>query len=94
MRGCRDNPGLTLTTPRLHNGDMAPREVADEDRQTFERLHEVRAKAVDHFQQAVEYSRQRRTIITELMEAGYSQADIGREMGVTRQAVRKMLKAV
>lgn len=72
---------------------MAPKEVAEQDRETFQRLHEVRAKAVDHFQQAVAYSRQRRLIITELMAAGYSQADIGREMGVTRQAVRKMLKA-
>ncbi len=30
-------------------------------------------------------------MICELIEAGYSQSDIAREMGVSRQAVQKML---
>jgi transposase-like protein len=40
---------------------------------------------------AVEYSKERTVLITELMDAGYSQSDIAREMGVRRQAAQKML---
>jgi predicted transcriptional regulator len=38
-----------------------------------------------------ELSAQRRALIAELLDAGYSQSDIAREMGVSRQAVQKML---
>ena len=34
---------------------------------------------------------QRRDLIRSLIDEGFSQADIAREMGVTRQAVQKML---
>jgi predicted transcriptional regulator len=34
---------------------------------------------------------QRRELIRQLIEQGFSQADIARELGVTRQAVQKML---
>jgi len=40
---------------------------------------------------SMELSAQRRAMICELIEAGYSQSDIAREMGVSRQAVQKML---
>jgi predicted transcriptional regulator len=70
---------------------MTPKPVADEDRARFQQLNEVRAAALDHFVKAVGYSKQRRALITELMDAGYSQSDIAREMGVSRQAVQKML---
>jgi predicted transcriptional regulator len=70
---------------------MTPRPVADEDRAKFQELIKVRAAALDHFVKAVEYSKQRRVLITELMDTGYSQSDIAREMGVSRQAVQKML---
>jgi DNA-binding NarL/FixJ family response regulator len=70
---------------------MTPKPVADQDRDTFRRLIEVRMAALNHARLARELSRQRRVLITELLQAGYSQADIAREMGVTRQAVQKML---
>jgi hypothetical protein len=70
---------------------MTPKPVANEDRATFRQLIKVRAAALDHFVKAVEYSKQRRVLITELMDTGYSQSDIAREMGVSRQAVQKML---
>lgn len=72
---------------------MTPREVADQDRATFEKLKEVRAAAIDHARQARQLSRTRKALIEELVRAGYSQSDIAREMGVTRQAVQKMLAA-
>ena len=70
---------------------MTPRPVAADDRAKFDHLIEVRAAALEHFVTARDLSRQRRQLITELIDAGYSQSDIAREMGVTRQAVQKML---
>jgi DNA-binding NarL/FixJ family response regulator len=70
---------------------MTPKPVAAEDRAKFQQLIKVRAEALDHFVKAVEFSKERRVLITELMDTGYSQSDIAREMGVSRQAVQKML---
>lgn len=70
---------------------MAPKPVAAQDLPTFQRLLEVRRAALDHFVKARELSAQRRALIEQLMDAGYSQSDIAREMGVSRQAVQKML---
>lgn len=72
---------------------MTPKPVAATDRETFRQLVEVRNAALDHAIKARRLSAQRREIITALMHRGYSQSDIAREMGVTRQAVQKMLAA-
>ncbi len=72
---------------------MTPRPVSHDDRATFQRLNEVRAAALEHARLARQLSSQRRALIDELIGAGYSQSDIAREMGVTRQAVQKMLAA-
>lgn len=53
----------------------------------------MRANALEHARLARELSRQRKTLISQLLDIGYSQSDIAREMGVTRQAVQKMLSA-
>jgi DNA-directed RNA polymerase specialized sigma24 family protein len=63
----------------------------DEAVETFLRLRLVRAQALDHARRARQLAGDRRTLIELLVAAGFSQADIGREMGVTRQAVQKML---
>jgi DNA-binding NarL/FixJ family response regulator len=70
---------------------MTSKTVADTDRDRFQRLNEVRAAALAHARQARQLSEQRRLLIAELIDSGYSQSDIAREMGVTRQAVQKML---
>ena len=72
---------------------MTPRPVAPEHRATFHELNDVRAAALDHARRARDLSARRRALINELLAAGYSQSDIAREMGVTRQAVQKMLAA-
>jgi DNA-binding MarR family transcriptional regulator len=72
---------------------MTPREVAAKDRARFRKLNEVRAAALEHTRIARDLSRKRRGIIEELIAAGYSQSDLAREMGVTRQAVQKMIAA-
>lgn len=72
---------------------MTPRPVAAHDRARFQKLNEVRAEALAHARLARELSSQRKALIIELIDGGYSQSDIAREMGVTRQAVQKMLAA-
>jgi DNA-directed RNA polymerase specialized sigma24 family protein len=59
--------------------------------QEFDRLRQVRAEALEHMRQAQRLARERRDMIRQLMDDGFSQADIARELGVTRQAIQKML---
>lgn len=72
---------------------MTPRDVADEDSEKFARLGEIRASALEHARLAHQLAAQRRELIGELVAAGYSQSDVARELGVTRQAIQKMLAA-
>ena len=60
-------------------------------RATLDHLRQVRDEALAHARQAQELARQRRDIIRQLLDAGLSQADIARELGVSRQAIQKML---
>ncbi len=59
--------------------------------QAFDRLRQVRAEALEHYRKAQELAVQRRDLIRQLIDDGFSQADIARELGVTRQAIQKML---
>lgn len=61
--------------------------------ETFRRLEEVRARALEHARLARQFHQERRDIIGQLIAAGFSQADVAREIGVTRQAIQKMLSA-
>lgn len=69
------------------------KEITEAQREIFEHLNEVRARAVEHARLARELSAERRQVIEQLLGEGFSQADIAREMGVTRQAVQKMIAA-
>jgi DNA invertase Pin-like site-specific DNA recombinase len=57
----------------------------------FDRLRQVRTEAIEHARKARELAAVRRELIRELIANGLSQADIARELGVTRQAIQKML---
>ena len=59
--------------------------------ETFERIRQVRAEAIEYTMKARQLARERRDLIKELIAGGLSQADIARELGVTRQAIQKML---
>jgi DNA-directed RNA polymerase specialized sigma24 family protein len=59
--------------------------------ETFQRLKEVRAEALEHARLARQLAAERRDVIRGLIAEGFSQADIARELGVTRQAIQKML---
>jgi DNA-directed RNA polymerase specialized sigma24 family protein len=61
------------------------------EHEAFRRLKDVRAQALEHFKMARLLHSQRRDLIRGLTADGFSQADIAREMGVTRQAIQKML---
>jgi DNA-binding XRE family transcriptional regulator len=57
----------------------------------FDRLREVREAAMKHHFEAARLHKLRKEMINDLIGAGFSQADVARELGVTRQAVQKML---
>jgi DNA-directed RNA polymerase specialized sigma24 family protein len=59
----------------------------------LEELKQVRAAAIEHARAAQELSRQRRRLIDALLAEGFSQADLARELGVSRQAIQKMAAA-
>ena len=84
-----DNGGLTLTTVGCHTDGMAAKENAHHE--TIQRIKEVRAQAIEHTRQARRLAAERRDLIQGLIADGWSQADVGRELGVSRQAIQKML---
>jgi DNA-directed RNA polymerase specialized sigma24 family protein len=59
--------------------------------ETFQRLREVRDEAVRHMRLAQQFHAERRDLLRALIGEGFSQAEIARELGVTRQAIQKML---
>jgi DNA invertase Pin-like site-specific DNA recombinase len=59
--------------------------------ETFEKVKEVRAQAIAQYKRVQELHAQRRDLLRSLIDAGFSQADVARELGVTRQAIQKML---
>jgi transcriptional regulator with GAF, ATPase, and Fis domain len=56
-----------------------------------EDLKRVRAAAIEHTPAARKLARERRRLIDALLAEGFSQADLGRELGVTRQAIQEMV---
>jgi hypothetical protein len=58
---------------------------------TIERIKVVRAQALEHTRRARELHEERRGLMQQLVSTGWTQADIARELGVTRQAVQKMM---
>ena len=62
-------------------------------RATLDRLRAVRDQALYHARLARELAAERRDLLRQLIAAGLSQAEIARELGVSRQAVQKMLAA-
>jgi hypothetical protein len=57
----------------------------------LDELKQVREAAIGHMRAARELARQRRQLIDALLAEGFSQADLARELGVTRQAIQKMI---
>ena len=54
-------------------------------------LERVQAAAIEHTRAARALARQRRQLMEALLAEGFSQADLARELGVTRQAIQKTI---
>jgi hypothetical protein len=71
--------------------DMAKKPEIAAYREQFDQLTTVRSTLLEQARIVRGLSAQRREIIQGLIDVGFSQADIGRELGVTRQAIQKMM---
>jgi len=67
---------------------MTSRRTRDE---TIRRVKDVRAQAIEYTRRARKLAIERRDLMRELIDDGMSQADIARELGVSRQAIQKMM---
>jgi len=63
----------------------------DEQADLLRRIQQVRAEALEHTRLARSLAIERRDLMQLLLDGGLSQADIGRELGVSRQAIQKMM---
>lgn len=68
---------------------MSTRKPSHEE--TFRRIKNVRAQAIEHTRQARRLALERRDLMQSLLDEGLSRADIARELGVSRQAIQKMM---
>jgi DNA-directed RNA polymerase specialized sigma24 family protein len=80
-----------MTTSCCHDECMTRSPDVSAHHETFQHLKEVRAEALHHALLARQLAAERRDLIRGLVAEGFSQADIARELGVTRQAIQKML---
>lgn len=70
---------------------MSKHVESPEHTELVDKLKEVRAAAIEHTRIARELARERRRIMDDLLAEGFSQSDLARELGVTRQAIQKMI---
>jgi DNA-binding NarL/FixJ family response regulator len=67
---------------------------SDRHQETVARIKDVRAQAIEHTRQARRLALERRDLMQSLLDAGWSQSDIARELDVSRQAIQKMMSMV
>jgi DNA-directed RNA polymerase specialized sigma subunit len=70
---------------------MASTSDIEAHRAELDLLRQTRAEALEHFRKAHELHEKRRELMRKLLDAGLSQSDLARELGVTRQAIQKMM---
>jgi DNA-binding XRE family transcriptional regulator len=66
-------------------------QISQSHQATIERIKDARAQAIEHTREARRFAVERRELMQGLIEDGWSQSDIAHELGVTRQAIQKML---
>ena len=72
---------------------MSKQAETAEHQEMIARLKEVRAATIEAARRMTELALERRRMIEALLAEGFSQADLARELGVTRQAIQKMIAA-
>jgi transposase-like protein len=77
-----------MTTSGCHDAWMS-NEPTDEE--LMEKIKQTRALAIEHYLLARRYGAERADLMRALIQRGVSRAEIARELGVSRQAVQKML---
>jgi orotate phosphoribosyltransferase-like protein len=77
-----------MTTMGCHDVWMS-NELTNEE--LLEKIKQARALAIEHTVIARRYGAERAELMRALMQRGVSRAEIARELGVSRQAVQKML---
>lgn len=80
-----------MTTYGCHDGDMSKEVETPEHIALVAKLKEVRAAAIEHTRIARQLAQERRQVMETLIAEGFSQSDLARELGVTRQAIQKMI---
>ena len=80
-----------MTTIGCHDVPMPNNINTAAQAETLRRIKEVRAEAIEHTRLARRLGAERRDLMLSLIEDGVSQADLARELDVTRQAIQKML---
>jgi DNA-binding XRE family transcriptional regulator len=80
-----------MTTQGCHNRYVVKRIEATSQAVLLNDLKRVRTAAIEHARAGQELARERRRLIEALLAEGFSQADLARELGVTRQAIQKMV---
>lgn len=81
-----------MATGGCHHRWVSDNGESQRHAELINRLKEVRAEALKHARIAQELARERRRLIEALLAEGFSQSDIARELGVTRQAIQKMVE--
>jgi DNA-binding XRE family transcriptional regulator len=80
-----------MTIPGCHDGYMSSNVDVAAHQETFDHLKAVRAELLEHVRVTRQLATERRKLMEALIDKGFSQAAIGRELGVSRQAIQKML---
>jgi DNA-binding XRE family transcriptional regulator len=80
-----------MTTAGCHYEGMASTADIEAHRAELDLLRQVRQETLEHVKKARELHDKRRDLMRKLLDAGLSQSDLARELGVTRQAIQKML---
>jgi len=88
-----DNIWLPLTTICCHTVLVTKNFESATHIELLNHLKEVRAEAIEHTRIARQLARERRRIMDQLIAEGFNQTDLARELGVSRQAIQKMIAA-
>lgn len=88
----RATPSEPTTTGGCHHVVVENDDESQTQADLINKLKQVRAAAIEHARIARELARERRRLIEALLAEGLSQSDIARELGVTRQAIQKMVE--
>lgn len=80
-----------MTTPSCHAWSVVKHVESAAHSELISDLKRVRTAAIEHARAGQELARERRRLIEALLAEGFSQADLARELGVTRQAIQKMV---